>query len=91
MGLRNKIRGTLSLFPLLGITRQCEDEDGMTVSMGQQHGRKGCKGVRCGDGKKPLDEEAPVQCRPSLGGELSSVGPFDGEREEMMARPTCVL
>lgn len=28
-----------------------------------------------------------MQSRPSLGGELSSVGPFDGEREEM-AHPT---
>lgn len=28
MGLRSKIRWTLSLFLLLGISRQCEDEDG---------------------------------------------------------------
>lgn len=31
MGLRSKIRWTLSLFLLLGISRQCEDEDGMAL------------------------------------------------------------
>lgn len=63
-GLRSKIRWTLSLFLLLGISRQCEDGDGMAISVGRQHGWKGCKGVRCGDGKKPLDEE-PL-CRAGL-------------------------
>lgn len=31
VGLCSKIRRTLSLFLLLGITRQCEDENGMAL------------------------------------------------------------
>lgn len=44
MGLRSKIRWNLSLFLLLEISRQCEDEDGMALlAWDGSAARKGAK------------------------------------------------